>query len=47
MAIKLSEILPQYGAEEAKRLWCCKVEVRETGSNMAMRVGHRKDKEFD
>ena len=23
------------------RVWCCKVEVRETDSNMAMRVGHR------
>ncbi|NJO65657.1 MAG: 6-pyruvoyl tetrahydrobiopterin synthase [Richelia sp. RM2_1_2] len=39
--------LPQYGAEEARRIWCCKVEVRETDSNMAMRVGHREDNEFD
>jgi 6-pyruvoyltetrahydropterin/6-carboxytetrahydropterin synthase len=39
--------LPNYGAEEAKRIWCCKVEVRETDSNMAMRVGHREDKEFE
>ena len=39
-------LLPQYGVEEAKRIWCCKVEVRETDSNMAMRVGHREDKEF-
>ena len=39
--------LPQYGAEEAKRIWCCRVEVRETDSNMAMRVGHREDNEFD
>lgn len=39
--------LPNYGTEEAKRLWCCKVEVRETPSNMAMRVGHREDNEFD
>lgn len=38
--------LPQYGKQEAKRLWCCKVEVRETSSNMAMRVGHREDGEF-
>jgi 6-pyruvoyltetrahydropterin/6-carboxytetrahydropterin synthase len=38
--------MPQYGAEEAKRLWCCKVEVRETDANMAMRVGHREDNEF-
>lgn len=39
--------LPQYGAEFADRVWCCKVEVRETDSNMAMRVGHREDGEFD
>ncbi|HEY6437987.1 MAG TPA: hypothetical protein VIY47_15460, partial [Ignavibacteriaceae bacterium] len=39
--------LPNYGAQEAKRLWCSKVEVRETPSNMAMRVGHREDNEFD
>jgi 6-pyruvoyltetrahydropterin/6-carboxytetrahydropterin synthase len=39
--------LPNYGVEEAKRIWCCKVEVRETDSNMAMRVGHREDNEFD
>ena len=38
--------LPNYGAEEAARLWCSKVEVRETPSNMAMRVGHREDNEF-
>jgi 6-pyruvoyltetrahydropterin/6-carboxytetrahydropterin synthase len=37
--------LPNYGVEEAKRLWCSKVEVRETPSNMAMRVGHREDNE--
>lgn len=37
--------MPNYGVEEAKRLWCCKVEVRETPSNMAMRVGHRSDNE--
>jgi 6-pyruvoyltetrahydropterin/6-carboxytetrahydropterin synthase len=30
-----------YGKGEADRIWCCKVEVRETDSNMAMRVGHR------
>lgn len=34
-------LLPQFGVEEAKRVWCCKVEVRETDSNMAMRIGHR------
>jgi 6-pyruvoyltetrahydropterin/6-carboxytetrahydropterin synthase len=28
------------------RVWCSKVEVRETDSNMAMRVGHREDNEF-
>jgi 6-pyruvoyltetrahydropterin/6-carboxytetrahydropterin synthase len=39
--------MPSYGAEEAKRLWCCKVEVRETDANMAMRVGHREDNEFN
>jgi 6-pyruvoyltetrahydropterin/6-carboxytetrahydropterin synthase len=31
---------------EAERVWCSKVEVRETDSNMAMKVGHREDKEF-
>lgn len=39
--------LPDYGKAEAERIWCCKVEVRETDSNMAMRVGHREDGEFD
>jgi len=39
-------MLPSWG-EESKRVWCCKVEVRETDSNMAMRIGHREDKEFD
>lgn len=38
-------LLPSWGSE-AKRVWCCKVEVRETDSNMAMRVGHREDNEF-
>lgn len=37
-------LLPQFG--EDNRIWCCKVEVRETNSNMAMRVGHRTDNEF-
>ncbi len=37
--------LPQYGATEAERIWCSKVEVRETDANMAMRVGHRNDNE--
>jgi len=30
-----------WGDSEAKRLWCFKVEVRETQSNMAYREGHR------
>ena len=38
--------LPMHGDEEAQRIWCCKVEVRETDSNMSMRVGHREDNEF-
>ena len=33
--------LPTYGKEEAKRIWCCKVQVRETKSNMAMVCGTR------
>ena len=37
--------LPNYGRAEAERPWCSKVEVRETPSNMAMRVGHREDNE--
>jgi len=36
--------LPNYG--EKDRVWCNKVEVRETDSNMAMRVGHREDNEY-
>jgi len=36
--------LSNYGEKE--RVWCCKVQVRETDANMAMRVGHRKDNEF-
>ena len=36
--------LQEYG--EDKRIWGCKVEVRETDSNMAMKVGHRNDNEF-
>lgn len=39
--------LPNYGAQEAERLWCFRVEVRETDSNMAYREGHRRDMEFD
>ena len=39
-------LLPSYGTEEANRVWCSKVEVRETDANMAMRTGHREDGEF-
>ncbi len=38
--------LPNCGKSEAERVWCSKVEVRETPSNMAMRIGHRTDNEF-
>lgn len=38
--------LPNCGTEEAKRVWCCRVEVRETNNNMAGRCGHREDNEF-
>jgi 6-pyruvoyltetrahydropterin/6-carboxytetrahydropterin synthase len=38
--------LPSFGSGEAKRVWCCRVEVRETEANMAMRIGHRDDNEF-
>jgi 6-pyruvoyltetrahydropterin/6-carboxytetrahydropterin synthase len=37
--------LPSYG--EAERLWCSRVEVRETGANTAYRQGHREDGEFE
>jgi len=34
--------IPDYwGQAEAERLWCFRVEVRETQSNMAFREGHR------
>lgn len=36
--------LPNCG--EAERLWCYRVEVRETQSNMAFREGHREWNEF-
>ena len=36
--------LKDYG--EKDRVWCSKVEVRETDANMAMRVGHKEDNEF-
>ena len=32
--------------EPGERVWCSKVEVRETDANMSMRVGHREDNEF-
>jgi 6-pyruvoyltetrahydropterin/6-carboxytetrahydropterin synthase len=35
------EFLPSCGADVAERIWCCRVEVRETDANMACRVGHR------
>jgi len=38
-------LLPDYSEEN--RVWCSKVEVRETDSNMAMKVGHREDNEFE
>jgi 6-pyruvoyltetrahydropterin/6-carboxytetrahydropterin synthase len=34
-----------WGPGEADRLWCFRVEVRETQSNMAYREGHREDNE--
>lgn len=39
--------LPSFGTGEASRVWCCKVQVRETDANMAMRIGHREDREFE
>jgi hypothetical protein len=30
-----------WGQGESERLWCFKVEVRETQANMAYRIGHR------
>lgn len=38
--------LPSCGKAEAERVWCSKVEVRETPQNMAYRQGHREDGEF-
>lgn len=38
--------IPDYlGAGESDRIWCYKVCVRETQSNMAFRIGHREDGE--
>ena len=39
--------MPSYGADVADRVWCCTVQVRETPSNMALRQGHREDREFE
>ena len=37
--------LKDYG--EADRIWCSRVEVRETDSNMSYRQGHREDGDFE
>lgn len=37
--------LPNCGTAESERVWCCRVEVRETDNNMAGRNGHREDNE--
>ena len=37
--------IPDYGEQD--RIWCSKVEVRETTSNMAYVSGHKEDGEFD
>ena len=37
--------LQDYG--EANRIWCSRVEVRETDSNMSFRQGHREDGDFE
>lgn len=34
-----------WGPGESERLWCFRVEIRETQSNMAFREGHREDNE--
>lgn len=39
-------MLPSFGTSEADRVWCTRVEVRETDANMAMKTGNRTDKEF-
>ena len=39
--------LPSCGKDVAERVWCFKVEVRETDANMAYRIGHREDGEFN
>ena len=37
--------LKDYGEQD--RIWCSRVEVRETDSNMAMIVGHREEDQFE
>lgn len=38
--------IPEFwGPSESERLWCFRVEVRETQANMAFREGHRSDNE--
>jgi 6-pyruvoyltetrahydropterin/6-carboxytetrahydropterin synthase len=37
----LADMLYRYVNGEAERLWCYRVEIRETQSNMAWREGHR------
>ena len=39
-------LIPDFGADVRDRVWCNKVQVHETVSNMAMRIGHREDNEF-
>tara|TARA_B110001454_G_C12643903_1_gene402436 strand:+ start:430 stop:909 length:480 start_codon:yes stop_codon:yes gene_type:complete len=37
--------LKDYGEQD--RIWCCRVEVRETDANMSYRQGHREDGDFE
>lgn len=39
--------LPSFGSDVAERVWCSRIEVRETDANMAMRVGHREDGDLE
>ena len=39
--------LPNYGVSEAERLWCTRVEVRETDNNMAYREGDRPGRKIE
>ena len=38
---RISRSPEMWGKGEAERLWCYRVEVRETQANMAFREGHR------